>query len=79
MIVAEWFRACIFAGLSEPGLVTGWLETVVLSAVGDTLVGILADVLMPVELVFALPLTTLSSSSDEMSTTMCADIIGCSP
>ena len=78
VIVAEWFLACVFAGFSEPGLVTG-SETVGLSAVGDTLVGVLADVLMPVELVFALPLTTLSSSSDEMSTTIWADIIGCRP
>ena len=59
----------MFAGFSEPGLVTG-SDTVGLSAAGDILAAVLADVLMPVELVFAPLLTTLSSSSDEMSTTI---------
>ena len=62
---AEWDLACAFVGFSEPGVGIGWLETVGLSAVG-----VLADVLMAVELVFALLLTTSSSSSDEMSTTI---------
>ena len=69
VIVAEWHLDCVFAGL-----VTG-SETVGLSAADDILAAVSADVLMPVELVFAPPLTTLSSSSDEMSTTVCADII----
>lgn len=72
VIAAERFLACGSGGL----VVTGRSESVGLSAFGDALVWvIMADALTPVELVFALHLTMLSSSSDEMSTTIWADII----
>ena len=72
VIAAERFLACVSGGLVVPG----WSESVGLSAFGDALVWVVvADALTPVELVFALHLTMLSSSSDEMSTTIWADII----
>ena len=61
------------------------VEAVSLSAVGDVRDGLLADVLVEplswvtADLVLVLLLVALSSSSDEISTTIWADITGCRP
>ena len=66
---------------SEQAVVTA-VEAVGLSAVGNVLDGLLADVLVeplswvPADLVLVLLLAALSSSSDEMSTTIWADMTG---
>lgn len=71
MVVRFWEQAAIIAG-----------GVGCLSAVKGVLDGLLADVLVGsvgsflVEVVFALLFVALSSSSDEMSTTIWADIIG---
>ena len=58
-------------------------ETVGLSAAGEVLEELLGDALvgslgiLPFELITVLPLTALSSSSDEISTTIRVDIISC--
>lgn len=77
-----WFLGCVLAGLWEQPVVIG-AETVGLSAVGGILKAVLTMVLVgsvdgfAVDLGFVLRLTALSSSSDEMSTTIWADIVGC--
>ena len=78
----DWFLDCMLAEFLEELAVVG-AETVGLSSVWDVLDGLLGNVLVgsvgwfPVGLAFVLLLAALSSSSDEMSTTSWADIIGC--
>lgn len=79
-VVDWWFLGCVLAG--QPAVVTG-ADTVGFSAVGGILEGLLTIVLVglgagfAVGRVFVPRLTALSSSSDEMSTTIWADIVGC--
>lgn len=74
----------MYVGPPERLAVTGG-ETVGLSSVGEVPDGILMAVLVGsggcflIDLVLVLLLAVLSSSSDEMSTTIWADIRGCSP
>ena len=83
-VAVDWFLGCMLAGVSELAAVTG-AETFGLSAAENILDGLLADVLLatvgflPVDLVFVLLFAAFSSSSDDMSTTIWADIIGCMP
>ena len=83
-VTVDWFFGCMLAGVLELVAITG-AETFGLSAAGSILDGLLADVLLatvgwfPADLVFVLLFAAFSSSSDDMSTTIWADIIGCMP
>lgn len=78
----DWPLGCMFLMSSVRLVVTGG-ETLGLSAVRDIFGELLANVVVesvgcvPVDLVFVLLLTASSSSSDDISTTVWADITRC--
>ncbi len=77
----DWHLGCMFTRLSEQPTVA-LARIVGLCAVGEVLDGLLTAVLVesvgcfPVDLVLVLLLEALSSSSEEISTTIWADMMG---
>lgn len=81
MASVGWYLGCMLTRLSEQ-LAVALAETVGFSAAGEATDGLLVAILVgivglfPVDLGLVLLLAALSSSSEEMSTTIGADIIG---
>lgn len=78
---ADWLLGSVFVGPSGRLAITGG-EIAGLSTIGEVLNGLLTAVLgepvdcFPIDLVLLLLLAAWSSSSDEISTTIWADITG---